>query len=169
MILCDRDLKTLAKAGMLVEPYDESLVNPASIDIRIGLNIIREVRGGWKDYYIGDSTRESPIIINPGEFILVETLEKLIVPNGYAVECRLKSSLARSGLDHLLAFWFDPGWKGVGTLELRNVTNSKEVYLWYGRPIVQIIVHRLSGDAEKPYEGRYQNATKVELSKPEKK
>ena len=89
------------------------------------------------------------------------------MPNGYALECKLKSSLARLGLDHSLAFWFDPGWNGIGTLELRNVTRYQSIPLWFGRRIVQIILHRLSSDAEHPYAGRYQGANRVEGPKPE--
>jgi dCTP deaminase len=169
MILCDRDLKTLLRAGFLLDPFDESAVNPASVDIRVGLNVIRELGiNYWGDVYIGDTSREAPLAIVPGEFILVETLEKIKVPNGYAVDCKLKSTMARKGLNHSLAFWFDPGWIGVGTFELHNVTRFNNICIWYGMRIAQIVVHRLSGDAEHPYQGRYQNAKRVELAKPER-
>ena len=167
MILCDRDLRSLCEAGWIVNPYDPKLVNPASIDIRIGMNVIREIGiNHWSDIYIGDTNREAPIILQPGEFMLVETLETLKVPNGYAVDCKLKSTMARKGLDHSLAFWFDPGWVGVGTFEIHNVSRYQNIAIWYGMAIAQIVVHRLSGDAEKPYDGRYQNARRVELAKP---
>jgi dCTP deaminase len=168
MILCDRDLKSLARSGWLVRPYDEKLLNPASIDIRVGQNIIREKGiNHWQDQYIGDSTYDVPVQIEPGEFILVETLEEIIVPSGYSIDCKLKSTMARKGLDHSLAFWFDPGWHGIGTFELRNVTRHQTIHVWYGMCIAQIIVHRLSGAAEHPYAGRYQGAKRVELAKSE--
>ena len=54
MILCDRDLKSLGRTGWLVQPYDETLVNPASIDIRIGNKLIRESdHNVWITYDLG--------------------------------------------------------------------------------------------------------------------
>ena len=166
MILCDRDIKAYGRAGHLVIPYDEKLVNPASYDIRVGLNLMQEGSGGgWKKIYIGDLKENHPYWLGPGDFVLIETLETLTVPNGFAMECKLKSSLARQGLNHSLAFWFDPGWYGVGTLEISNVSKQQRIPIWYGMPIVQCIWHRLTGDAERPYQGRYQDATGVELAK----
>jgi dCTP deaminase len=165
MILCDRDLTSLGPT--LLTPFIPENVNPASIDISIGLTVIREHGPNhWKDNYIGDTTQESPILVGPGEFLLVETYETLRVPNGYAVDCKLKSTMARRGWDHSLAFWFDPGWDGIGTFEIRNITKYQTLHLWYKMRFAQIVVHRLSGDALKPYTGRYQGAKRVELAKP---
>ena len=166
MILCDRELKSLMRSGWLVLPCDFTLVNPASIDIRVGINIIRETPNNFTSpIYIGDSNKNHPCEVAPGEFILVETLEVISVPNGYAVDCKLKSTIARKGLDHSLAFWFDPGWHGIGTFELRNVTRFQTIPIWFGMRIAQIIVHKLAGDSEHPYQGRYQNALRVEGAK----
>jgi deoxycytidine triphosphate deaminase len=166
MILCDRDLIALCEAGFLVKPYERRLVNPASIDIRVGLNYIREDPSRtWETIRIGRTTEASPYHIRPGQFILCETYEELIVPNGYVVELKLKSSLARAGLNHSLAFHFDPGWKGIGTFEFQNITTHQFIPIWYGRPIAQIIVHQTSGLSLKPYVGKYQGATGVEMAK----
>ena len=166
MILCVRDLKSLGRTGWLVQPYDETLVNPASIDIRIGNKLIRESdHNVWITYDLGGFTERFPHILPPGHFVLIETMERIVVPNGYAIDCKLKSTRARQGFDHSLAFWFDPGWSGVGTFEVRNVTRYQALPIWPGIRFAQLIVHRLSGDAEFPYSGRYQNAVGVEQAK----
>lgn len=125
--------------------------------------MIEERPNQWKTHVIEP---EGAYILIPNEFVLIETYETLKVPNGYAVELKMKSSRAREGLDHSLAFWFDPGWHGVGTMELKNVSRFQNIFLKPQMRVAQIIVHRLSGDAEKPYAGRYQNASSVEGSKP---
>ena len=162
MILCDRDLLSLGP--QLLDPFDETLVSPASVDIRIGNHVIVESKEFIK-LAIDDYSIDLPMLIEPGDFILVETLETLKVPNGYAVEMKLKSSRAREGWNHSLAFWFDPGWHGVATMELHNVSRFQILRLYPGLRIGQIIVHRLSGDAINPYKGKYQGATSVEMSK----
>lgn len=169
MILSDRDLRMLALAGKLVDPFDEALLNPASIDIRVGLRCIREVGpNAWRDFDLSHHSQEFPALLRPNEFILLETAETLMVPNGYAMECKLKSSAARKGWNHSLAFWFDPGWIGVGTFEFKNISRYQDLLFWPGMRICQIVYHRLSSDAEHPYNGRYQGAKQVELAKPEK-
>ena len=57
----------------------------------------------------------------PGQFCLAATAETFYLPDNIAAEFKLKSSLARAGLNHALAGFADPGWTGsVLTLELTN-------------------------------------------------
>ena len=74
----------------------------------------------------------------------------------------LKSSVARMGWNHSLAFWFDPGWNGIGTLEIKNITQYSILPIWYGMPFGQLVVHMLDDVPNKPYNGKYQNASGVE-------
>ncbi len=101
----------------------------------------------------------------PGDFVLVSTEERLRVPNGYALELRLKSTAARMGFEHTLAVWFDPGWDGVATLELRNSSRYRWLDLYQGQRLVQFMVHELDGLAEQPYCGRYNHAVGVDAAK----
>ncbi len=140
---------------------DPALVNPASIDIRIGRK--GRIEAGmniWRDV---DLT--AALGLFPKQFMLVETLERICVPNGYVVELKLKSSRAREGFNHSLAFWFDPGWDGIGTMEIQNVTDYQVLPVYYGLRFGQIIVHELDALAINPYNGRYQGATGVEGAK----
>lgn len=167
MILSDRSLRRLK----FVSPFDPALVNPASIDIRVGSEmIVEKATGKWETVSLemNHPNERFPYKFLPGEFALVSTLERLTVPNGYAVDLRLKSSRAREGWDHSLAFWFDPGWDGIGTMEVRNATRFQTLPLYYGLRFAQIIVHRLDKPAQKPYAGRYQKASSVEQAKPER-
>lgn len=156
MILCDRDLRALMADGLIADP-DYSLVGPASIDVRIGDKLLlEEAYGRMTPYFLGKR------IIEPGDFFLTETLETFNVPNGYAVQLLMKSTMGRKGFDHMLATWIDPGFRGVVTLEIKNVNQYHNLTIEKGMRFAQAIVHRLSGPSENLYAGRYQNAQGVE-------
>lgn len=160
MILPYQELMERGLRGELLEPFNPEMVNPASIDICIGVsNIYRGV-----ECDITGRTVDNPIYLERGAFMLCSTLERLKVPLDCAMDLRLKSSRARAGYNHSLAFWFDPGWDGIGTLELQNV-GYEPLPIYPGLRIGQIIYHRLVAPCDKPYAGRYQAATTVEGAK----
>lgn len=160
MILPYQELMERGLRGELLDPFDPNMVNPASIDICIGNSLI--YRGVSCD--ITGRTIENPIWLERGGFMLISTLERLKVPLDCAMDLRLKSSRARAGYDHALAFWFDPGWDGIGTLEITN-NGYETLPIYPGLRIGQIIYHRLLEPCQKPYAGRYQTATSVEGAK----
>lgn len=172
MILVDfqiRNLCQLAKAP-LVSPFDEALVNPASLDVRLGRNLLIESaeKRELLPYPFEWHTQEDPYELRPGQLVLAQTLETFYIPRDIAAEFKLKSSRAREGLDHALAAWCDPGWHGsVLTLELRNIRQLWPVLIWPGMKIGQIIFHRLDAVPLRCYAetGRYNGDTEVMGSK----
>ncbi len=166
MILSDGTLHARLNE-LIVEHADHALVNPASIDIRVGETGKIEILSD-KFVHIEFSlyTAEHPYWLYPGDFVLIATLENFNVPLDCAMELKLKSSRAREGYNHSLAFWFDPGWSGIGTMEIHNITKYSRLPLYRGLRIAQIIYHQLDHQALVPYSGRYQGATLVEESKP---
>lgn len=169
MILCDRTLRAMLPqfvgVGLYGNAYDPDaydMINPASIDIRVGYHVLREHPEGGFDRVTLSS---AGFVLGPGDFALVETYELLKVPNGYAMEVRLKSTMARLGLDLALAIWFDPGWEGVGTLELKNNRRFGSIELKPEQRIAQVMIHKLDGESERPYAGRYNHARGVEGAK----
>jgi dCTP deaminase len=151
MVLGDLSLWKLLND--LIRDPDPDLVNPASIDIRMGPEMLLEV--GPEEFNAVDLTA-GPVRLQPGEFALVPTLEWLMVPNGYAVE--VKSSRARQGYDHSMAVWLDPGWCGAGTMGIRNATRYTPLPMECGMRIAQLIVHQLDQPAVRPNSGRDQDA-----------
>lgn len=160
-ILCDRDLIDLMDEGF-IQNADRSMLNPASIDVRIGYKVIREESHGRMERLL---IPKDGLVVDPGDFLLTETLEYFNVPNGYAVELRLKSTVARMGWNHAMAVWIDPGFRGVITLEVKNTLQYNTLRLRQGQRFAQAIVHRLSGLSGAPYNGRYQGAEGVEGAK----
>jgi len=144
MIWPDNRLIQWIENGGIIPPLLEC-VNPASIDLRLG--------GKWIDLEIGVETVSEEIELVPGMAILGTTLEYIKMPTSAAGVLYLKSSLARRGLDHSLAGFVDPGFKGELTMELHT---HRPIVLRAGERVVQIVLYDLLEEPRFPYDGRYQ-------------
>ena len=168
MILPDIEILSLVRRD-LVTPFDPELVNPASLDVRLGENLLVEIPASPElvPYSIAGHSKEKPFTLQPHEFVLAETLEELRLPDCIAGQLALKSSRAREGIEHLLAGYIDPGYCGRLTLELQNARMMHPVALWPGMRIAQIVFHRMSMLPAKDYSqtGRYQGDKAVQGSK----
>lgn len=165
MILADWEIRSLCEGQQMVEGYHPELVNPASLDVRLGDFLQVEQR--WSQQLrmvdISWATARHPYWLKPGHFVLAQTREVFNLPDHIAAQFVLKSSRAREGLEHLMAGYCDPGWNGsVLTLELHNSRRLHAVPLWPGLPIGQMVFHRMSSRPLKSYAkvGRY-NGDKV--------
>ena len=169
MILADFQIVNLCLTGM-VTPYDSSLVNPASLDVRLGDELLIECATVPElvSFDISSHTEEKPYKLLPGQFVLAPTLETFCLPNDVAAQFMLKSSRAREGHDHLMAGYCDPGWTGsVLTMELRNSRQFHPVNLWPGKRIGQMVFHQMSAVPRRSYKetGRYNGDRTVAASK----
>jgi dCTP deaminase len=164
-ILCDHEIRN---AGM-VEGYDPALINPASLDLRLGGTIMIESAEdlNMRPLSIADRTADDPYWLRPGQFVLACTLEQVNFTADIGGQFLLKSSRAREGLNHLMAGWIDPGFRGALTLELHNVRQLQSQPLWPGMRIGQLIVHYLASQPGRSYAetGRYLGDTTVQESR----
>ena len=151
MVLGDLSLWKLLNDLVRDPEPDPDQVNPASIDVRVGREMLLEVGPG--EFRAVDLTA-GPVELLPGDFALVPTLEWLTVPNGYAVALALKSSGVSQGLAQSMTAWLDPGWCGVATLELRNVTRHTPIRIECGLRLAEIVVHALDQPAVRPHRGQ---------------
>jgi dCTP deaminase len=153
MILCDTEIRALCADGM-VEPYDPRLVNPASLDVRLGYELMVEIED-FPDLIpidIAGHTQANPFLLRPGEFVLGCTIERFWLPVDVAAQFALKSTRARQGIEHLMAGYCDPGWSGSKlTLELQNARRMHPVALWPEMPIGQLVFHRMSKEPANDY------------------
>lgn len=167
-VLPDLEILALCKRG-LVSPFEPSLINPASLDVRLGPNLLVELPSTTDlvPYSIADCTPDKPFQLEPHGFVLAETVEAFQFPDFLAGQLALKSSRAREGIEHLMAGYVDPGYCGRLTLELQNARTMHPVALWPGMRIGQIVFHKMSMIPSKSYAltGRYQNDNAVQGSK----
>ena len=112
---------------------------------------------------------ESGFSLPPGHFVLASTRETFNLPNDIAAEFKLKSSVARAGLNHCLAGFCDPSWSNSKlTLELKNELQYHELLLKPGMKIGQILFYRVTPvPTEHSYavKGHYNNTLTVTESK----
>jgi len=169
-VLCDWEIKSLCYGGAM-EDWSEDLINPASLDVRLGSGLMIEV-AGQKDLLhvdISSRTEKNPYRLTPGEFVLAETHETFKqIPDYICAQFALKSSRAREGYENLLAGWIDPGFcNSKLTLELVNVRRHYDLPLYPGLKIGQIVFMRMSEIPLNSYSktGRYNGDTRVQSSK----
>jgi dCTP deaminase len=162
MVLADRTIRRLVAEGRIgIEPFDESLVQPSSIDVRVDrfFRVFRNARYPYIDVKqpmeelteLVEIERDDPFILHPGEFVLGSTLERVVLPDDLVARLEGKSSLGRLGLlIHSTAGFIDPGWDGHVTLELSNVANLP-ITIYYGMKIGQLSFVQMTEPAEAPY------------------
>ena len=152
-VLCDWEIRTLCNGGGAVSPFSMEFINPASIDVRLGKNLMIETphEADLELIDISEYTEENPYLLHPGEFVLAETVEKFRIPDRLSAQFVLKSSRAREGYQHLLAGWIDPGYRGRLTLEIKNIRRYHAIPLWEGMRIGQIVFHHMSQVPVKSY------------------
>lgn len=93
------------------------------------------------------------IVIKPGEYYLVQTVEEINTPDDLMPLVHTRTSLFRSGL-LLLNSKTDPGYKGALTMGLTNLSPFP-VKLQLGARICNIIFHKIEGKTTK-YRGQHQ-------------
>lgn len=93
--------------------------------------------------------------LGPGDFMLLSTMERFVMPNDVVGIVHDKSTWARRGLA-VQNTVIEPGWSGYLTLEVTN-HGSETIQCWSGVGIAQIVFHRLDEPTETPYDGKYQN------------
>ena len=155
----------------VITPVDFKDINAASIDIHLGEKILWENEEfAYGVPIINYRTRESVTyneyvmdsdgwVLAPGDFILAQSVEVFNLPDNISAEYKLKSSMARIGLEHMNAGWCDAGWNGsVLTLELKNMTQHHSIRIRPGDAIGQMIFFRhepVPVDASYATKGRY--------------
>jgi dCTP deaminase len=161
-VLSDGTIRRLVDEGRIgIEPWDPALVQPASVDLRLGrsfrvfhnhklpaIDLAEPPQGVTEHVEIGEG---QSFVIHPGEFVLGSTSEWVELPNDIVARIEGKSSLGRLGLIvHATAGFVDPGFKGTLTLEITNLTRVP-IVLWPGRPIAQLSFMALDQPAQRPY------------------
>jgi dCTP deaminase len=162
VILSDRSLKDAVASGrIVVDPYDERLVQPSSVDLRVDrlFRVFRNHTAAVIDVKLDlenltelvEVPDDGVFMLHPGEFVLGATLERLALPDDLVGRVEGKSSLGRLGLlIHSTAGFIDPGFDGHITLELSNVANLP-ITIYPGMKIGQVSFLTMSTPADRPY------------------
>lgn len=162
MVLSDRDIKKYIEEGNItVDPFDPALIQPSSLDLRLGARFLVFKKSNYDAVDVKQPTDDlmeeiyidegQAFVLHPGEFALGSTLERLGLPPDVVAQLNGKSSLGRLGIIiHATAGFIDPGNNLNPTLELHNVGNLP-VRLYPPMAIAQVVFTKLNSPAERPY------------------
>ncbi len=184
MIIPDTYLRSWAANGG-VTPYEPKMINPASIDLRLG-DTIRVPMWYWNKYtwriaqLLHDrDPKKYPLwtpefkfkrhLMQPGAFVLCSSLEFTNIPIDQIAMLFSKSSTGRRGVEHLHAGYGDCGFSGQWTWELTNPAPWGN-WLEAGKPLMQLVMLRMVEAPERDYSktGRYQGQVGAQPARGEK-
>jgi deoxycytidine triphosphate deaminase len=154
-------VRQLLRSGhMSINPYAAKLVHVDGVDLRLG-------DAAWWQRSCGSPVRASdigtthfqqlhrkawlsdsaPLILKPGAFVVVPTLEDIVLPASHAAIVQNTSSQARLGVLVVLAEHIHAGHKGKIMLEIKNLGDLTLSYV-PGDKVAQLILKRVDGAGE---------------------
>ena|SRR5579862_5834306 len=151
MMMTDGQIRAaLNDREIILDPFEDARIEPASYDARIG------------NWAFASSSKDKVnlkekglIVIEPGEFAVLETRERIELDNKTVAQIGLRSEYARRGLLMLSGPQIDPGWIGILVVRVINLS-PKPIALPYEAPFLTFQFFRLSHDVDKPYCGPQQ-------------
>ena len=182
MVLSDRTIKDeIAKGRIIIEPLIPDCIQPASVDLHLDKKLLVFKPQRYPAYidvrrsldHLNEPVEldeDEAFFLEPGEFVLVSTLESITLPDDVVGRLEGKSSLGRIGLlIHSTAGYVDPGWQGNLTIELSNVAKLP-ITLYYKMKIGQLSFLRLTSPVDRLYGtaelgSKYQGQTEPTASK----
>jgi dCTP deaminase len=151
MILIDEEIKEAVNSGEIgFTHFSEECLQPASYDLRVG-----EEGFTTSARIVINIKDEGELKIQPGDFALVMTYEKLKLDTNMLGRFGLRSVYARSGLLATVGPQVDPGFGGKLIIGIVNFS-SQLIKLPYLDPFCTIEFYRLKRRARTPYSGPYQ-------------
>ncbi len=161
-MLSDGDIaRAVLDKQLCLSPFDPMMIQPASVDVRLDrwfrvfathlyshIDPSSEQDGLTELVEVDDG---AAFVLQPGEFVLASTLERVELGDRLAGRLEGKSSLGRLGLMvHSTAGFIDPGFRGAVTLELANVARLP-IRLWPGMKIGQLCLFATTSAVVHPY------------------
>ncbi|NOZ60927.1 MAG: dCTP deaminase [Calditrichaeota bacterium] len=160
----DEILKEIKAGNIVIDPFDEEMVGPGSVDLHLGdkFRIFKKVHdiievNDSADYSEMTELRHAPegIVLMPGETILGITRERIQLASDICGWLEGRSKFARLGLlVHISASFMQPGINNQQVLEMTNFS-PMPLRIHPGTAICQFIFQRTIGEAK--YEGRFRN------------
>ena len=150
MMLSDGTIQQLLDTGdLVIVPMNvERVIQPASIDLRLGGHFLRIMQDGEFEQEIEAG---GTFAIDPQECVLATTHEWVQIPRELVGRVEGKSTWGRKFLMvHSTAGFVDPGFRGQLTLELHNLS-PRRLTLTVGQPIAQISFLSMDAPVLRPY------------------
>jgi len=162
-------IEAINKGELAFEPgLDQFQLQPAAVDIRVGLNFfIPKIwaisDSGRKDLNVDHLNNEekSEVLdhihlkpgqtfdLLPGEFILISTYEKILIKTGSLIAILYpRSSTTRRGIS-IESGVIDPYYEGSLMIPVFNQTRTQKIKIYPGERIAQLVFHRTVSELTK--------------------
>jgi dCTP deaminase len=146
MLLSDTEIRdALKKKRIVIEPFNESSLQPASYDLRVGKRLL--VSGNEIEI---DMENKHSTTLKAGQFALLTTLEKVTLTNDVAAHIGMKSYYVRKGIILLSGLQIDPGWDGFLVLGMYNAS-PRSITLDYQSTVCSIDFYSLAVPASQTF------------------
>jgi len=143
-------LEYIKENKIISDNFSEKNLEPASYDFRLGIEgITSSIK---KKINIEE---EGYISIEPGEFVVVQSLEHFDIPLDIVGNIGMTSKYARKGLILLHGLQIDPGFKGPLHLRAFN-TSTEKIIISYHETIGMVQFIQLIVPVKEGYKGKYQ-------------
>ncbi len=164
----DEVLRRVKKQKLIENLGARELKNPEGVGVDLRLGAVYKIvsggafieaglgkRKGVKTKLLAEFKKSSKqwVVIKPGEYYLVSTVEIINTPKDLMPQVFPRTSLFRAGL-LLLNSKTDPGYKGTLTMGLKNLSDF-DVILQMGARIANIVFHKIEGQIVS-YRGQHQ-------------
>lgn len=146
-------LEALGKREIVIDPFDEECLEPASYDMRLG-----RVLSPHLGVVHLSGTIPRKFVLENGQWALLETHETISLSRNYVATFGLRSSITRRGI-----LWFsgpqaDPGFHGRLYISVFNASGEPFQFRTL-QPFLTIQFFKLGKTASKAYSGKYQGLT----------
>lgn len=167
-MLTDEEIRQAISAGLMeIDPLQDECVEPASYDFRVGTEAF--VSGSDSKIKVDE---KGLVIIDPGEFAVLSTRERVRCGPQIAGQLGLSSDYARLGLMLLSGPQIDPGFDGILIVRVTNLSPNR-ITLTYEAPFLTGQFFKLAQPVGRPYAGSRHGQTGIaskdirELSNPD--
>ena len=165
MILSGNEIRQQFGRNILIDPFDESRLNPNSYNLSLHdellvyEEVVLDMRKSNRVERI--SIPEDGLVLTPNQLYLGRTVERTETHNLVPM-IEGRSSIGRLGLFvHVTAGFGDVGFCGFWTLEMFAV---QPVKIYPGVPICQIFFHQIHGDITEYSSEKYQHNRDIQPS-----
>ena len=154
--MTDQEIRAAIQRGeIILEPRDETKIEPASYDARVGTWAFAS---SLKEKL--NLSEKGLLIVEPGEFAVLESRERIELDTRTAAQLGLRSEYARRGLLMLSGPQIDPGFKGILVVRVINLA-PKAIAMPYEAPFLTLQFFRLGVPVTKPYAGPQQGQSGI--------
>ncbi len=165
MILSGQEIAKHLGGQIVIDPFDESQLNPNSYNLRLHDELLvytEEVLDMRKpNAYESIPIPEAGFVLTPGRLHLGRTMERTET-HGFVPMLEGRSSIGRLGLFvHITAGFGDVGFCGFWTLEMFAV---QPIRIYAGVSICQIFYHTLQGEYTEYQSNKYQHNQGIQPS-----